>query len=81
MRYPVSHSINVTNMVDAAYSRIRLSSKGVRNDTTTLTPTPYMGQIGPLRNPLFTNFPCLKAANATSVHHPRNPYVKKYRMK
>lgn len=75
-RNPVIPSIAVTSMVELIYNNTRLFSTGVRNCTTTPTPIPYTGQIGPFKNPRFTNFPCFTAAYATSVHHPRNPYTK-----
>lgn len=49
--------IAVTSMVELIYNNTRLFSTGVRNCTTTPTPIPYTGQIGPFKNPRFTNFP------------------------
>ena len=52
-----------------------LSKIGLRQTMTIVAPKPYIGQIGPLRKPLFTNFPVLQAAKETSTHHPKNEYI------
>jgi len=58
-------------------SSIRLSLTGSRASTTATTPKPYIGHSGPLRKPLFTNLPVLRAANITSEIQPIIAYAAK----
>ena len=47
------------------------------NKIIDIHPTPYIGQYGPTKNPLFTNFPFSINLPITSIAHPVNEYIKK----
>ena len=45
------------------------------------TPAPYIGQYGPIKNPLFTNFFFLITSPVDSIIHPANEYIKNSNIK
>ena len=46
------------------------------NNVINNTPHPYIGQYGPIKNPLFTNFFCLIDICTVSINQPANEYIK-----
>ncbi len=48
--------------IEVTNNKIRLFLKGVRKSIISTAPIPYMGQIGPFKNPLFTKVPVFTAA-------------------
>ena len=70
------YSITVVTITEPKNSMKRLSFRSMRRYITPTRPKPYMGQMGPLRKPLFTNLPWRSPANATSAHQPMKAYTK-----
>jgi hypothetical protein len=52
----------------------KLSAKEESREKITKAPTPYIGQIGPYKKPLLTNFLLDMEQYKTSQNHPKKLY-------
>ena len=67
----MKYSSSPQSIVDNINNKIILSENLDNNNVTLTTPTPYRGQYGPIKNPLFTNLRFSINPNVHSITHPK----------
>ena len=73
-------AIALNKLVNSMVTAVDISNDALdvakENNVINNTPHPYIGQYGPIKTPLFTNFFFLIDICTVSITHPANEYIK-----